>query len=226
MPPKSTDLLKELLPPMVVRAARRILPHSTTRGLGNSRKMPEDEFADLLEYWAAGNAWNEIQLLMAGRKGRVIDIGCGVGVTISLLQALPLLDVYGCDRSGNFIRRAIRRGVSSSRVTVADGSALHYPDGFFDWGYTIGVLHYLSEGNILRVLRECYRVVAGPSFHQIPVDRQGKDMGFVQTFQTVQNNSLPWWKAHFASVYPRVEILGSSWSDDNSIGKWIICSKI
>jgi SAM-dependent methyltransferase len=237
MPLTFASLIKELVPPVVVRGARRMRSRhqsaaDTTHDLGGQPKMGEDrsifcnrDLADLLEHWAEGNAWNEIQYLMAGRTGRVLDIGCGPGTGIAILQRFSALEVYGCDLSDMLIKRAIERGIRESHLTAADATALPYADGSFEWGFTLGVLHYLTDENIGKVLRECRRVVSGTTFHQIPVERHGNDMGWIKTFQSVQNNSLDWWKARFGSVYARVDILDSSWADHVSVGKWVICQK-
>ena len=35
------------------------------------------DFADCLESWGEGNAWEEIQLLASGCDGKILDIACG-----------------------------------------------------------------------------------------------------------------------------------------------------
>jgi SAM-dependent methyltransferase len=184
-----------------------------------------DTFADLLETWAAQNAWNEILTFLADCSGPVLDIGCGVGVAMRLLERFPYLQVHGFDLSEKLIKRAVQIGVSTDRLTVGDATSMPFADGSFVCGYTIGMLHYLTDEEIFKVLKECGRVVVGSTFHQIPVDRHGNDMGWVKTFQTVQNNSLTWWETKFLSAYPRVEILDSAWADDMCLGKWAVCSK-
>ena len=209
-----------------VRRRRQIsLPQQIDASCRETEIFWNDEFADLLETWGANNAWNELLFLFAGRTGRVLDIGCGVGVAISLLDRFSKLEAWGFDLSEKLVNRAVQRGVGTGRLTIGEATKMPFADASFAWGYTLGMLHYLTDEEIIKVLRECDRVVIGSTFHQIPVDRQGNDMGWVKTFQTVQNNSLAWWEAKFRSVYPSVEILDSSWADDMSLGKWAICNR-
>ena len=39
----------------------------------------DPKMADLLEKWGEGNAWHEIDFLMANCHGKVLDIACGTG---------------------------------------------------------------------------------------------------------------------------------------------------
>ena len=58
-----------------------------------------EDFADVLDSWGEGNAWDEIRFLLAGRTGRVLDVACEPGKTMSLLFDLPGLVANGCDIS-------------------------------------------------------------------------------------------------------------------------------
>ena len=75
-------------------------------------------------------------------------------------------------------------------------------------------------------LKECERVVSGPTFHMIPVSRDGRDHGWIKQMQSYFNNSEAWWEAKCGLVYPRVTIIGSSWSDEISVGRWLYCEKV
>ncbi|HZP68457.1 MAG TPA: class I SAM-dependent methyltransferase [Pseudolabrys sp.] len=184
----------------------------------------DPEMAKILETWGEGNAWSEIQLLMATLSGRVLDIACGTGRTISLLGRFPALEVHGCDISDMLIGKAIDRGIQRDRLTVTDATAMSYPDGSFDWGYTIGSLEHFTENGIVKLLSECRRVVRKSTFHMIPVARSGEDEGWIKTLQSYHNNSARWWEQKCRSVYPNVQILDSIWSDRISVGKWLVCS--
>jgi ubiquinone/menaquinone biosynthesis C-methylase UbiE len=181
--------------------------------------------AAMLETWGAGNAWNEIQLLMVGRSGRVLDIACGTGKTIEILSRFPDLDVYGCDISDMLLQKAIERGISPDRLKRTDAAAMDYPSAQFELGYSIGSLEHFTEEGIRQFLGECHRVVSGTTLHMIPVSRSGQDTGWIKTFQSYHNNSVAWWEKNFEAVYPHVQVLDSAWSDDISFGKWFICNK-
>ena len=224
------DFARELCPPVVWRGL------SGLRGLLRSRaqrKLPsgqdlavywDPEMAQILETWGEGNAWSEIQLMMATHAGRVLDVACGTGKTITLLEQFSALEVHGCDISDMLIGKAIERGIRPDRLMVTDATAMSYADQSFDWGYTIGSLEHFTEDGIVKLLTECRRVVRESTFHMIPVARSGRDEGWIKTLQSYHNNSVKWWEDKCRSVYPTVHVLDSSWSDRISVGKWLICS--
>ena len=224
---------KSLCPPVLWQAAHQWRSRAAPSGLAiQSAKGPDlGVFADpnvvrLLEWWGEGNAWREIELVMAGRTGRVLDIGCGLAAGMKKLSDFPGLDVHGCDLSASLLDRAAASGIPRDHLKVVDATDMAcYGDNAFDWGYSLGSLHYFTDADIEKCLRECFRVVSGPTFHQVPVDRQDRDMGWVRTFQSVQNNSIAWWADKCRAVYPQVHILDSIWADNLSIGKWLICAK-
>ena len=47
------------------------------------------DFAKGLESWGNGNAWEEIQFLVSGCDGRILDIACGTRKVIQILHKFP-----------------------------------------------------------------------------------------------------------------------------------------
>src|SRR6267142_156814 len=101
-----------LCPPVLLtglsRARQRVRRslHSSGAPAGGQQGAPpeqdltpywDEEFAQLLETWGEGTAWNEIQFLLANAKGRTLDIACGTGKVSQLLQRFPALELHGCD---------------------------------------------------------------------------------------------------------------------------------
>lgn len=180
--------------------------------------------AQLLETWGDGNVWNEIQLIMTGRSGRVLDIACGTGKTMQLLRENRALDMWGCDISDLLIQKAVERGIAKSRLYVGDATKLPYPDGHFDFSYSIGSIEHFTEDGIAAMLTECRRVTRGMAFHTHPVSRTKKDEGWVTTFQSYFNNSVEWWLPKYQRAFKSVRVLDLTWNDLLSVGKWFICS--
>jgi ubiquinone/menaquinone biosynthesis C-methylase UbiE len=101
-------------------------------------------------------------------QGKVLDIGCGPGqIVLKMAQRLPRWTFSGVDRSRNMIAQAVlareklgwNLGVElSSRVQffLADGNALPFPDGIFDFVCCNSVLHHLQQP--VRFLGEIARV--------------------------------------------------------------------
>jgi ubiquinone/menaquinone biosynthesis C-methylase UbiE len=225
-----SEIVRELLPPILVRALRKLRRQAVALRPTNPGGTEQDldiywdpKMAEMLENWGEGNAWNDIRLLMAARKGRVLDIACGTGRTMELLNGNPDIEVHGCDISDMLIGKAVARGIPEERLLVADATAMVYPDAFFDWAYSIGSLEHFTADGIEKFLKECRRVARHGTFHMIPVSRSGRDEGWIRTFQSYHNNSATWWDRKCRVAYEKVEILDSSWNDRMSFGKWLIC---
>ena len=107
---------------------------------------------------------------------------------------------------------------------MTDATATDHADASFDWGYSIGSLEHFTEDGISKFLHECLRVVRGAMFHMVPVSRSGRDEGWIKTLQSYHNNTAAWWETRCRTVYPQVRVLGSSWSDRISVGKWLVCT--
>lgn len=223
-------IAKQLCPPILLSAHRaikkRVVSPRVAQAPGQDLGMYWDsDFAKVLETWGEGNAWNEIQLLMTSRKGKVLDIACGTGKTMEILSKFSGLDLYGCDISDMLIAKAAERGIPQTRLTVCDATQLPYPDDEFKYAFSIGSIEHFTEDGIEQFLRECYRTVSETSFHQHPVSRNGRDEGWVTTSQSYHNNSVEWWLRIYQRVYSSVCVLDSVWEDEISLGKWFVCEK-
>jgi ubiquinone/menaquinone biosynthesis C-methylase UbiE len=178
--------------------------------------------AEVLETWGEGNAWSEIQLLLATARGRVLDIACGTGKVMSILANFPQLELEGCDISDFLIEKAVARGIDRQALKVCDATHTGYEDKRFDYSYSIGSLEHFTEEGILAFLTEARRITKCASFHQIPVSRRA-DEGWISPYQSYFNNGVDWWLPKFRSVFPEVSVLPSNWYDDRSVGKWFLC---
>jgi ubiquinone/menaquinone biosynthesis C-methylase UbiE len=83
--------------------------------------------------------------------GRILDMGCGFGVTaIVLAQALPRSEVVGIDLSDPLLELAIQAAQDASlggRVTFekADVQQIPYDDGSFDVVVNFQMLHIVED---------------------------------------------------------------------------------
>jgi ubiquinone/menaquinone biosynthesis C-methylase UbiE len=183
------------------------------------------EMAALLETWGEGNAWNEVQLLLRSTAGPVLDIACGTGKVMDLLKRFRSLEVHGCDISDFLLAKALARGIPAARLTCCNAMSMPYRDDAFQSAYSIGSLEHFTEDGIVQLLRECRRVVRGPSFHMVPVSASGRDEGWIKPLQSYFNNSTGWWIAKCKQVFPTVGVLDSVWQDERSRGKWLVCER-
>lgn len=97
---------------------------------------------------------------------RVLDLGCGDGELLAVLQSQKNVDARGVEIDPNKVRRAISRGVSAYQSDI-DHGLTDYPDKAFDF---VILSQTLQETRYpLAVLREMLRVgrhaiVAFPNF--------------------------------------------------------------
>ena len=184
----------------------------------------DEEMERVLEVWGEGNVWSEIQLAMAGRQGRALDIACGTGKTMEVLASEKGLELWGCDISDRLIARAIGRGIAAERLYIGDATSLPYEDGFFDYSFSIGSIEHFTEEGIAQMLAECRRVTRSAAFHMHPISKSGRDEGWITTAQSYFNNSAEWWLGKYQHSFTTVRVLNSLWSDERSVGKWFVCS--
>ncbi len=185
----------------------------------------DPKMAALLETWGNGNAWDEIQMLLMNARGTVLDIACGTGKVMQLLERYPAIEVHGFDISDFLIQKAVDRGISKDRLRVEDATKTTYSDDAFDYSYSIGSLEHFTEEGVVDFIREAHRITRYGSFHQIPVSRRNKDEGWMKGLQSFHNNSVEWWLEKYRTAYQDVQVLDSKWNDRISVGKWFICTK-
>lgn len=183
------------------------------------------EMAKILDEWGLDNVWNEIQLLLSTCKGKVLDIACGTGKTIEILDKFSDLEIYGCDISDLFIKKAVERGINPNKLIVCDATNTNYLNNQFDYSYSIGSLEHFTLEGIDAFVKESNRITAKASFHMIPTSRTQTNEGWMKTLQSFFNNSDEWWLERYKQHYKKVVVVNSKWNDDISFGKWFICYK-
>jgi len=220
------SIVLPIIPKKLIRLKGKIFPKVGTVNEGNSQALDiywDPNMAAVLETWGVGNAWNEIQLLMMNAHGNVLDIACGTGKVMTLLQEMKDIKVTGCDISDFLLGKAAERGIERDRLVCCDATKLPYSANHFDYAYSIGSLEHFTEEGIHDLMEQCKKVVSKRSFHMIPVSRSNKDEGWISPWQSYFNNSTQWWVERCERVFNKVTVLDSAWSDDRSVGKWLVC---
>lgn len=185
----------------------------------------DDSYSTVLEEWGKDNVWNEIQLILGAKEGKVLDIACGTGKTITILQKFPHLDLYGFDISDLLIEKALKKGIHSEKLRVSDATNTSYSDNEFNYSYSIGSLEHFTVEGIESFIKESFRYSQKASFHMVPISRSGRDEGWVTTIQSYFNNTEEWWLVKFKKYYSHVYAIPSKWEDDISFGRWFVCIK-
>ncbi len=202
----------------------------------NRKKKPLDQqvldiywdadFAEAAEHWGETSTWAELEYFLVNCHGRVLDVACGSGRTMQLMQKFSSCELHGCDISGALIDLAIKkRGMEASRFTECNAVAMPYPDEWFNYAYSVGSLEHFTEKGITQVLTECYRTTRYATFHHVPASKRGRDEGWIVTDQGYFLNSAEWWLRKCSEVYDTVQVLRSSWHDPLSVGIWLVCNK-
>lgn len=93
--------------------------------------------------------------LASGRKGTVLDLGCGTGEFSPLFSAE---DYTGLDIDAKFIAYATHK-YHPKKFVVGDGTNLPFGDQSFDKILIAGVLHHLDANDCRRVLSETKRIL-------------------------------------------------------------------
>jgi len=232
--------LKELLPPIVTKGIRKIVAASRSRKKLNERIFTpptesngqeldvywDSNMAALLDTWGKDHVWNEIQMFLVGKQGKALDIACGTGVTMQIVQNATNMEVYGCDISDLLISKAEERGIEKKYLQVCDATKMDmYADDYFDYSYSIGSLEHFTEDGILNFIAEVKRVTKYDSYHMMPTSSSEKDEGWISPYQSYFNNNENWWIEKFKKFYPSVKAINSGWKDERSIGKWFVCQK-
>jgi SAM-dependent methyltransferase len=102
-------------------------------------------------------------------RGRMLDVGCGVGQVVARLKRAGF-PAIGLDVSVPNIRRACLEGLD---CRLYDGHRLPFPDGYFAGAGALNVLEHVDEpeafiGELARVVRPGGRIVlSSPNFFRV-----------------------------------------------------------
>lgn len=106
--------------------------------------------------------WAKVAKAMADHYGikpgdKILDVGCGKAFLLyDFTQVVPGVEVYGIDVSKYGIDNA--KEEVRDRLQVASATSLPFPDGHFDFVYSINTLHNLHCYDLDKGLREMQRV--------------------------------------------------------------------
>jgi ubiquinone/menaquinone biosynthesis C-methylase UbiE len=106
--------------------------------------------------------WEKVARAMVEHYGikpgdRILDVGCGKGFLLyDFTKVVPGLELYGIDISDYAIQNS--KAEIKDRLQVANATQLPFPDGHFDFVFSITTLHNLHCYDLDKALREIERV--------------------------------------------------------------------
>jgi protein-L-isoaspartate(D-aspartate) O-methyltransferase len=127
-------------------------------------------------------------------------VGCGKGFQLyDLTLAVPGIEAYGIDVSEYAIRHA--KPEIADRLQIGHAGALPFPDGHFDFVFSINTLHNLPCYDLERALREIVRVGRGRSYICVESYRTEEEKANLLYWQvTCEAFNTPaeweWWFRH------------------------------
>lgn len=103
-----------------------------------------------------------VEEFLKGKKGRVVDLGCGSGRNIIAGKEIEYYGVDFSERQLKFAEKYMKKGRIKGKLFKSriDRLPFDFKDNMFDYGLFIGSLHCLeSSDERLNALREFYRVL-------------------------------------------------------------------
>ncbi|WP_416357908.1 methionine biosynthesis protein MetW [Aureimonas phyllosphaerae] len=139
---------------------------------------------------------------------RVLDIGCGDGSLMELLQARRGVDARGIELSQPGVNACVRRGLSVIQGD-ADRDLVHYPDAAFDYAILSQTIQATDNpklvlGELLRIGRRA--VVSFPNFGHWSVR---SSLFFKGRMPVTKSLSYSWYDTpniHFCTIRDFVEL--------------------
>jgi protein-L-isoaspartate(D-aspartate) O-methyltransferase len=151
----------------------------------NDPEYPKAKAAELAKKWAYDywdgdrrinyggyrymeGRWEKVAKAMADHYGlkagdKVLDVGCGKGfLMFDFTKVVPGIEIYGIDVSAYALENA--KEEIKDRTTLGSATELPWPDGHFDFVYSLNTLHNLHCYDLDRALREMQRVGKGPKY--------------------------------------------------------------
>lgn len=106
--------------------------------------------------------WEKVAKAMADHYGlksgnRILDVGCGKGFLLyDFTLVVPGIEIYGIDVSTYALENS--KEEIRDRLQVASATSLPFPDGHFDFVFSLNTLHNLHCYDLDKALREMQRV--------------------------------------------------------------------
>jgi len=136
--------------------------------------------------------------LEAGEILRIIDLGCGEGVLLKLLEEnLKNVEIFGIDINPNILKL---NKFLKANIKVADITDTGFPDNFFDIAFCLDVLEHFENleqpiGEIKRILKPNGLLVVS-----LPIENWFYKLGRFFSKGTISEKKGPCSSPHFGNA--------------------------
>jgi len=181
------------------------------------RAVPLDAYPELVSFGRAGIheglagqgglflASDMAKLLPLRRGMRVLDLGCGAGVTSIFLARMFGVTVYAVDLDipGELAQRIMAAGVEELIVPIrADARDLPFSSGFFDAVFSMNAFFYFGTDDLypsylLRFIKPGGEVVIGCPCYRDELDVDTPEEFLLEFPACLAVHSPKWWRRHF-----------------------------
>jgi ubiquinone/menaquinone biosynthesis C-methylase UbiE len=112
---------------------------------------PDENLVRMLKAYLDGKTRNEIESLVS------IDLGCGTGRHLKLLNESGIQNIIGLDASMNALK--ICKELYSFQLVQTTNNSLPFRDSYFDIAISWGSLHYCTKDLLADQITEIRRVM-------------------------------------------------------------------
>jgi SAM-dependent methyltransferase len=181
------------------------------------REVPLEAYPDLAKFGRAGIhealagqgglflAWDMAKLLTLRQGMRVLDLGCGAGVTSVFLARMFGVTVYAVDAeiSNDLVQRAAAAGVSELVFPVcSDARNLPFSPGFFDAVFSMNAFFYFGTDDLypsylLGFLKSGGEIVIGSPCYREEITPDAPEEFLLEFPACLAVHSPKWWRHHF-----------------------------
>ncbi len=130
---------------------------SNIKGLKDLKKTYDEIYSsDEIKETEAFYKWIAGKFGLNGSNKKFLDIGCGTGAQLMVMEVAGGLDTFGVDISGKGIEIA-RMNVNGSRLAIANAEEMPFKDGSFNYIANLGSLEHFIHPD--KAVREISRLV-------------------------------------------------------------------
>lgn len=160
--------------------------------------------------WARGDytsstAINYAEYLIGKIGGRILEIGCGRGISLDILNRNGCCKCTGVD----ITLEGTKTGAPVFEAVAWD---LPFENDSFDYSFSTDVLEHIPPGFVKETLKEIGRVTRNKTFHQIAVVEAVTEYQGSQVHLTVEPGT--WWDKQFKK-YCKIESELKYWGTYN-----------